>query len=48
MEPWTPKEAIDLIEKLLDFEPTKRSTALEALEHPFFDELKVKKRAAII
>ena len=36
----TPIEAIDLIERLLEYEPQKRITALEALNHPYFDELK--------
>ena len=32
----TPDEAIDLINKLIEFEPEKRITAKEALDHPFF------------
>ena len=32
----TPPEMIDLIEKLLEYEPHKRITAKEALQHPFF------------
>ena len=32
----TPPEIIDLIEKLLEYEPHKRITAKEALQHPFF------------
>lgn len=34
-----PSEAIDLISKFLVYEPTKRTKPLEALLHPFFDEL---------
>ena len=32
----TPPEVIDLIEKLLEYEPHKRITAKQALLHPFF------------
>ncbi|ORY01700.1 glycogen synthase kinase 3 [Basidiobolus meristosporus CBS 931.73] len=35
-----PAEALDLISKVLDYTPTKRLTALEAMAHPFFDELR--------
>ena len=35
----TPTEAIDLISRLLDFEPDKRITAREALDHPFFADI---------
>jgi serine/threonine protein kinase len=31
--------AIDLISKLLAFDPAERFSAREALAHPFFDEL---------
>ncbi|KAK7195456.1 mitogen-activated protein kinase [Novymonas esmeraldas] len=31
-----PKEGMDLVSKMLAFEPEKRITAQEALEHPFF------------
>mgnify|MGYP003894940865 CR=1 FL=1 len=34
----TPEEAIDLIAKLLEFEPQKRLTAEQAMSHPFFAE----------
>ncbi|KAJ1965521.1 glycogen synthase kinase 3 [Dipsacomyces acuminosporus] len=34
------KEAIDLITELLDYTPTKRLSALQAMTHPFFDELR--------
>jgi serine/threonine protein kinase len=30
------EEALDLLEKLLQFDPEKRLTASEALEHPYF------------
>ena len=40
----TPDEAVDLINKLLEYMPSKRITALEALDHPFFNELKKKTR----
>eukprot|EP00298_Acanthocystis_sp_HF-20_P009203 c1816_g1_i2.p1 GENE.c1816_g1_i2~~c1816_g1_i2.p1 ORF type:complete len:282 (+),score=79.21 c1816_g1_i2:123-968(+) len=36
----TPPEVIDLISKLLLFNPTKRLKPIEALIHPFFDELR--------
>ncbi|KAK4756526.1 hypothetical protein SAY87_006653 [Trapa incisa] len=35
-----PAEAVDLISRLLQYSPNLRSTALEALVHPFFDELR--------
>jgi len=38
LEPGTPKEAVDLIEKLLVYEPLKRITAEEALKHEFFSD----------
>ncbi|KAJ2803681.1 glycogen synthase kinase 3 [Coemansia guatemalensis] len=33
-------EAIDLITKLLDYTPTKRLSSIQAMTHPFFDELR--------
>ncbi|KAJ2457477.1 glycogen synthase kinase 3, partial [Coemansia sp. RSA 2424] len=33
-------ESIDLITKLLDYTPTKRLTSIQAMTHPFFDELR--------
>lgn len=38
--PGIPSEARDLVFKLLEYNPTKRVTAIEALAHPFFDELR--------
>lgn len=35
-----PAEAIDLISKLLEYTPTQRLSAIEAMCHPFFDELR--------
>lgn len=39
--PRTPPDAIDLIAKLLEYTPSARLTAIEAMIHPFFDDLKV-------
>jgi glycogen synthase kinase 3 beta len=36
----TPPEAIDLMSKILVYEPSRRLKPLEALLHPFFDELR--------
>lgn len=36
----TEQSAIDLIEKLLEYTPTKRLSAIDALADPFFDELR--------
>ncbi|SPO38936.1 probable glycogen synthase kinase 3 alpha [Pseudozyma flocculosa] len=38
--PRTPPDAIDLISRLLEYTPSARLTAVEALCHPFFDELR--------
>ncbi|PWA42085.1 glycogen synthase kinase-3 [Artemisia annua] len=35
-----PPEATDLVSRLLQYSPNLRSTALEAMVHPFFDELR--------
>ena len=35
-----PPEAVDLVSRLLQYSPNLRCTALEALAHPFFDELR--------
>ncbi|GBC45975.2 pkinase-domain-containing protein [Rhizophagus irregularis DAOM 181602=DAOM 197198] len=36
----TPPEAIDLISRLLEYTPANRLTAIQAMCHPFFDELR--------
>ncbi|RIA95764.1 Pkinase-domain-containing protein [Glomus cerebriforme] len=36
----TPPEAIDLISRLLEYTPSNRLTAIQAMCHPFFDELR--------
>jgi len=36
----TPPEAIDLISRFLEYTPQKRLTAIDAMVHPFFDELR--------
>ncbi len=33
-------QAIDLISKLLEYTPTQRLSAIDAMVHPFFDELR--------
>ncbi|MEW5299474.1 MAG: hypothetical protein WDW36_002489 [Sanguina aurantia] len=45
--PWTkvfskrmPPDAVDLVSKLLQYSPQTRMTALQAMTHPFFDELR--------
>ncbi|ORX97652.1 Pkinase-domain-containing protein [Basidiobolus meristosporus CBS 931.73] len=35
-----PEDAVDLVTQLLDYTPNKRLTALEAMAHPFFNELR--------
>nr|ODN83817.1 CMGC/GSK protein kinase [Cryptococcus depauperatus CBS 7841] len=37
----TPADAISLISTLLEYTPSARYTAIEALVHPFFDEMRV-------
>ena len=37
----TTPESIDILSKLLDYTPTLRPTAIEAMTHPFFDELRL-------
>jgi glycogen synthase kinase 3 beta len=39
--PRTAPEAIDLVSKLLEYTPGARLAAVEAMVHPFFDELRV-------
>ncbi|KAF8935482.1 Pkinase-domain-containing protein [Dissophora ornata] len=36
----TPPEALELISSLLEYTPTRRFTPIEAMVHPFFDELR--------
>ncbi|KAF9930320.1 regulator of ime2 [Linnemannia zychae] len=36
----TPPEALDLISRLLEYTPSRRFTPIEAMIHPFFDELR--------
>ncbi|KAJ3676046.1 hypothetical protein LUZ60_003458 [Juncus effusus] len=36
----TPPEAVDLVSRLLQYSPNLRCTAMDALIHPFFDELR--------
>lgn len=38
--PHTASDAIDLISRVLDYTPTARLSAVEALVHPYFDELR--------
>ncbi len=33
------RQLMDLIEKMLEYEPDRRTTLAKALEHPFFDKL---------
>lgn len=37
--PGIEKDALDLMKKLLTYDPSQRLSAAEALEHPFFKEL---------
>jgi glycogen synthase kinase 3 beta len=39
--PRTPPDAIDLVSRLLEYTPSGRLTAIEAMCHPFFDELRL-------
>jgi glycogen synthase kinase 3 beta len=39
-KPAATKEAIDLLSKILVYDPTRRLTPLEALTHTFFDDLR--------
>ncbi|KAF8334326.1 putative glycogen synthase kinase 3 alpha [Cantharellus anzutake] len=38
--PRTPVEAIDLVSRLLEYTPSARLSAIEAMCHPFFDDLR--------
>lgn len=39
--PRTAPEAIDLVSKVLEYTPEARLSAVEAMVHPFFDELRM-------
>lgn len=39
MIPSAPPIAIDLVKKLMTYDPAQRLTSLEVLKHPFFEEL---------
>lgn len=39
--PRTPGDAIDLVSRLLEYTPSSRLAAIEAMCHPFFDELRL-------
>jgi len=39
-KPQPPPEAVDLLQQLLKYNPTERVQPLDALAHPFFDELR--------
>lgn len=39
LAPHIPKDCVDLIQKLLRYDPEERITADEALKHPFFSDL---------
>lgn len=41
------EEAIDLLEKLLEFDPAKRLTATQALAHPYLQALELKHRDTV-
>lgn len=34
-------QGLDLLSKMLQYDPARRITALKALDHPFFDDMKV-------
>jgi len=36
----TPKEAIDLIQQMIRYNPNERISNMDILSHPFFNELK--------
>jgi len=39
--PRTAQEAIDLVSKMLEYTPNQRLSAIQAMVHSFFDELRV-------
>jgi len=42
---WVSWQAIELIEKLMQYDPAHRLSAHEAMEHPFFDEVREEARS---
>ncbi|KAL0483652.1 extracellular signal-regulated kinase [Acrasis kona] len=40
--------ALDLLSKLLEYDPIKRFTAEQALEHPFFDSVRTKMKVPVV
>lgn len=38
--PKIPKEAVDLLQRTIVFDPRKRLTVQQALDHPFFESIK--------
>lgn len=42
--PASPKDALDLLKKMITFNPNQRISANEALEHPFFAEIRDKRK----
>jgi len=43
-----PPEAIDLISQILQYDPRKRPTAMQAMAHPFFDEIRTYAKASYL
>ena len=41
--PTTPEIALEFIRTLLQYDPNNRPTAIEALKHPFFNELRMQR-----
>eukprot|EP00762_Andalucia_godoyi_P001912 ANDGO_06045.mRNA.1 Casein kinase II subunit alpha len=39
-EPWSNDDAIDLVDRLLRYDPAERLTAAEAMAHPYFDPVR--------